>query len=364
MKEKIKTIKKIEEELSFQVDSEEIPPEDIFAYNELRSAADLYRMYKDGVLEIKPDFQREVVWKDTDQTRFIDSLMKQLPIPSMCFSLDHRTQQWKVVDGLQRMYTITRFLGEESWKLSKLSDINKNISGKNNHDIKKEFPDLYKRVQNITLPVTILRCDYGKESHAEYMFMVFHRLNAGGLKLNNQEIRNAVYSGPFNDFLKDCNKNKIWRKLLGAKDETKDRFRKIELILRFFAFLDDHTHYNGKLTSFLNSYMFKKRRREEDIPAKSKIFNDTVELIYNKISDKESLSNSKSNVIIEALMFGVAKNINSLKNVGIMDVKRRYKRLINHDLLSETSIREAIMKKEKVTNRLNVAKNIFSKAIR
>lgn len=358
-KNKIKTIKELEEELLYQVDSEEIPPEDIFAYNELRSAADLYRMYKEKILEIKPYFQREIVWRDSDQTRFIDSLMKQLPIPSMCFSLDHKTQQWQVVDGLQRMYTITRFLGDENWVLSKLSDINKNISGKKVSEVKQKHPELYKRVQNITLPVTILRCDYSKKNHAEYMFMVFHRLNAGGLKLNNQEIRNAIYSGPFNDFLKDCNKNKTWRNLLGIKDDIRDRFRKIELILRFFAFSDDYTHYNGKLTSFLNSYMFEKRYKENEISRKKALFEATVELIYNRISNERPLSKI-SNVIVETLMFGIAKNIETLKQKKISIVKKRYMKLLDDSSLSDESIREAIMKKEKVIKRLNTAKRIFS----
>ena len=75
-------------------DSAEIPPTDIVAYNELRSCADLHRMYEQGILEIQPDFQRDIVWKGPDQTRFIDSLIKQLPIPSMCFALDHKAQRW------------------------------------------------------------------------------------------------------------------------------------------------------------------------------------------------------------------------------------------------------------------------------
>lgn len=83
-----------------QEDSEQpIPPADIVAYNELRSCADLFRMHASGKLEIQPDFQRDVVWKQDDQSRFIDSLVKQLPIPSMCFSLDYKTQRWKVTNS-------------------------------------------------------------------------------------------------------------------------------------------------------------------------------------------------------------------------------------------------------------------------
>ncbi len=81
-----KHIQEIEEQAFYESDYITEPPDDIVAYNELRSCADLYRMYQKGILEIQPDFQRNIVWNGAAQTRFIDSLIKQLPIPSMCFS--------------------------------------------------------------------------------------------------------------------------------------------------------------------------------------------------------------------------------------------------------------------------------------
>ncbi|MEA3428463.1 MAG: DUF262 domain-containing protein [Thermodesulfobacteriota bacterium] len=86
-------------------------------------------MHVQGTLEIQPEFQREIVWKNPDQARFIDSLIKKLPIPSMCFSLDYKTQKWQVIDGLQRMATIIRFLSGEKWTLSRLEDIDLKLAG-------------------------------------------------------------------------------------------------------------------------------------------------------------------------------------------------------------------------------------------
>ena len=115
-------IEEQEKTFSLEDSDQPIPPPDIVAYNELRSCADLFRMYESGKLELKPDFQRDVVWKQDDQSRFIDSLVKQLPIPSMCFSLDYKTQKWKVIDGLQRMTAIVKCLGNVNWQLCDLSD--------------------------------------------------------------------------------------------------------------------------------------------------------------------------------------------------------------------------------------------------
>jgi Protein of unknown function DUF262 len=102
-------LEKIEENTFYEDDSPELLPPDIIAYNELRSCADLFRMNIQGILVIQPEFQREIVWKPPAQTRFIDSLIKQLPIQSMCFSMDYKTFKWQVIDGLQRMATIINF---------------------------------------------------------------------------------------------------------------------------------------------------------------------------------------------------------------------------------------------------------------
>lgn len=59
------------EDMSFQEgDFQEIPPGDIVAYNELRSCADLFRMYDSDALDISPSFQRDVVWKGPAQTLY------------------------------------------------------------------------------------------------------------------------------------------------------------------------------------------------------------------------------------------------------------------------------------------------------
>jgi len=153
-------------------------------------------MHREGILVIQPEFQREIVWKPPAQTLFFDSLIKQLPIPSMCFSMDYRTIKWQVIDGLQRMATIIRFLSGETWILSRLEDIDVKISGQPVSKFFDKSSELYPylvKVENLTIPITIVRWDYSKKSHTNYLFIIFHRLNTGGMKLNNQEIRNCIY---------------------------------------------------------------------------------------------------------------------------------------------------------------------------
>ncbi len=355
------TINKIEEELLFEDDSYQLPPDDLIAYNELRSCADLYRMYNQGILEIQPEFQREVVWRQTEQTRFIDSLIKQLPIPSMCFSVDYKTQKWQVIDGLQRMSAIIKFLSDENWKLSKLPDIDPQISGKKVKDFldtRSELHTLYTRVENLTLPITVLRCDYSKKNHTNYLFTIFHRLNTGGMKLNNQEIRNCIYNGSFNNCLKKLDNYDVWTKINERQNRNKHRLITIEIILRFFAFYDKYETYNGKLANFLNNYMGKNRNLDTScLNEKENLFKDTVDIIYRINPD---LANHKSIAALESIMFGIAFNLHQLKLIRDEEVKVRCNKMLEHTTLSRETLKGDIASKEKVLDRLNTAKRIFS----
>ena len=206
----IEEIERIKEEEVDDLDYA-IPPSDIIAFNELRSCADIYRLYHKKQLDINPDFQRGIVWNNKAKTLFVDSLIKQLPIPSLCISLDITTQKRMVIDGLQRIHTIIRFLNEdEDWRLYSSDEVDSRISGKKVSEIRTNKTPIYEILENVTIPITVLRCDYSKDDHMKYLFQIFHRLNSGGSKLYNQEIRNCIYQGTLNTFLKDIVKQDEW----------------------------------------------------------------------------------------------------------------------------------------------------------
>jgi len=341
-------------------DFTEVPPSDIVAYNELRSCADLKRMYDGKQLNIQPDFQRDVVWSSSAQTRFIDSLVKQLPIPSMCISLDYKTNERLVIDGLQRINSIIAFLSKDDWKLSVLDDIDPKISGKTVAQIKMRNPEIFERVENLTIPITVLRCDYSKRAHLNFLFTIFHRLNTGGNKLSNQEIRNCIYSGPFNDFLKNSVRYKNYSLLMGVKENETYRFANEELILRFFAFYDCLSTYNGKLAKFLNDYINDNRYLvDSEIAKKRRLFERVVDLIYAKLFQSKPIP-SFSKALTEALFIGIAKNIESLEKENHENLKIRFRVLIKDDNFSIENLKEGLSRKEKVLARLEKAIEIFA----
>jgi len=344
-------------------DSPELPPPDIVAYNELRSFADLFRMYTQDILEIQPQFQREVVWKSPAQTRFIDSLIKQLPIPSMCFSLDYKTQKWQVIDGLQRMASIIRFLSDVNWRLSKLDDIDPQIASKKVSQFIDKNSDLhqyYTRVENLTLPLTVIRCDYSKNNHTNYLFTIFHRLNTGATILNNQEIRNCIYSGALNELLKELEKNPSWMTLNKMKKPTGYRYTKQEIILRFFAFHNRYEKYGGRLAKFLNDYMSDNRNPSRKYLEDKKIlFNRTIDAVYEtifegKIPSKLSIS------ILEGILVGVSLNLNFVESQPKSTVQAMYKKLLTEEEFSEQRLSEGLAGKDRVIGRMSTAKRVFS----
>ena len=352
------TLSKLEEQSFYDDDFAEVPPPDIVAYNELRSCADLFRMHEQGILQIQPEFQRDIVWKGPDQTRFIDSLIKQLPIPSMCFALDHRAQKWLVIDGLQRISTIVRFLEGGDWKLSLLDDIEPEIAGKSVAAIRTSDTALhhyYTRVENLSVPVTVLRCDFKKKSHMEYLFTIFHRLNTGGMKLNNQEIMNCIHGGTFNNLLKELDKNRLWLRLNKMRPKQTYRFTKQEIMLRFFAFTEKHKSYEGHLAKFLNTYMHANQNASAaTIEEKRVLFQQTVTHIADAVFGGEAPP-KLSITVLEALLVGVGANVPKVLEQPDSVASQCYKELVKHPHFSETALREGLSKKLRVIERLDTA---------
>jgi len=357
------TLKQLEEDSLVQDDYHEVPPSEIVAYNELRSCADLYRMQDQGILDIQPEFQREIVWKAADQTRFIDSLIKQLPIPSMCFALDHKAQRWMVIDGLQRISTIVRFLAGGDWRLSKLDDVDPGIAGVSVAAIKTSVSSLhhyYTRVENLSIPITVLRCDFSKPTHMEYLFTIFHRLNTGGMKLTNQEIRNCIYGGPFNNLLKELDSYPSWRRLNKMAPNKTYRYAKQELMLRFFAFLDGYKSYRGHLAYFLNSYMHANQYADEDfLNEKKALFHSVADVIYQKVFSG-SPPHKLPITIMEALLVAIGTNANIAADESPARLKRKFETLQADQEFSEEAMKEGLSTRPRVISRLQRAIGIFS----
>ena len=180
------------------------------------------------------------------------------------------------------------------------------------------------------------------------------------MKLNNQEIRNCIYSGTFNKLLKELDLHVPWRRLNKMGRGQTYRFTKQEVILRFFALMESRKHYEGYLAKFLNEYMHKNQQAPEPwIREKRILFVDTIDLVANKLFEGKAPP-KLSLTVLEAVLVGVGSNLPRIKNVSASQLARSYKKLLSHQEFSEEALREGLSKKLRVIERLNTAISIFA----
>ncbi len=209
------------------------------------SVYELHRRYKKGKLQLQPDFQRYSVWSNKQASQLIESVFLNVPIP-MIFLSEEDDGNLHVIDGQQRLNSFFRFLNNEL-KLTGLET----IDSYNGKTYDKLADDLQNTLEDYTLRViTILR-----NSDPDVKFEVFKRLNTGGTQLNDQELRNCIYRGDFNKFLKKTSAYGPFLSILEL-EEPHPRMADVELALRFFAFYDQtYLNYPGSMKKFLNVQM-------------------------------------------------------------------------------------------------------------
>ncbi len=347
-----------EEEDNDQEEDAVSPPIDIVAFTEQRSCADLLRMIKHSQINLHPDYQRGEVWSPRAQSLFIDSLLKQLPIPSMCFSYDAKTNKREVIDGLQRVTSIVKFLDTDTvWKISNTKEVDERLRNKTNLEIMEYDSEIFGMIENIMIPVTVLRCDTSKKSHMEYLYQIFKRLNTGGSKLYNQEIRNCIYQGSFNNLLKDLATSPEWMHFVRADEVEKIKKARMiheERILRFFAFFYNSDSYKSSFAGFLNEFMAMNRDAEEGIINNyRRLFEETMS-IANKIKKP---SDSKN--VIDAVLVGIARNLDTLKDLDEDRINRLYGQIMEKEEFSKESLRSALSSNANVSKRIEIAIDVF-----
>ena len=222
-----------------------LPPDrDFFASPYEPPVKTLVQEINDGELVVRPTFQRHQVWDFRRKSKFVESLLLNIPIPTLFFAEDEDNKK-VVVDGQQRLHAIKQFV-ENRYPLTKLEV----LSGLND----KRFEDLTERQQRIIRNRTLRCLLISSRSDSEIRFQVFERLNQGGVPLNAQEVRHCVYRGELNDLLHTLVKDQTWLDLL-HRSKPNVRMTDCELILRFFAIRDTLPDYKPPLKTLLNEYM-------------------------------------------------------------------------------------------------------------
>lgn len=241
----------------------------------------LYRKWKDGDLDIQPFFQRGFVWDIVKASRIIESILLDIPLPVIYLSQEKDGKEY-VIDGQQRLTSFFSFIDGKlpdpklpfgkDFKLSGLNVFTE-LSGKFYKDLSREFQ---KKIRYYKIRTII----FNKESEQDLKFEVFERLNTGSVSLNDQELRNCIYRGKYNDLLCELAEDKSFRELLGIRKPER-RMRDVEFVLRFAAFFHStYINYKPPIKAFLNNDMEKFRSiSDKDASELRLAFKNTVSLI-------------------------------------------------------------------------------------
>lgn len=215
-------------------------------------------MAGEGQIFIAPAYQRKFRWDDERCSQLIESLLLGIPVPSLMMATN-TDSTWEVVDGLQRMNAIIKFVGDkdlrEKMKFKdqrqlKLSNLQKlpNFDGLYFDD----FPaHIQRHLRTRPLKVVVLN----DKSDKIVRYDLFERLNTGGVALTPQEIRDCVYQGDFSQKLEELAKEPDFTAVLKLTDTQQKDGTAEECVLRFFAYLHRYKNFVHSVTGFLNEFM-------------------------------------------------------------------------------------------------------------
>lgn len=323
--------------------------------NSVRTIKD---MIDHDIIDLKPEFQRDFVWDIRRASKLVDSLLTNLPIPNILLGKYKKTEKFIVIDGQQRLKTIYFFLTGEFNDNGKIKPFklrgleNKSWNGKSFAEL-DEF--LQRKILNSSINSTILD---NIDSKPRIVFEIFNRLNTGGVPLTNQEVRNCIFSGNFNEQLKEINENSNWRNLFGNPRPNK-RMTDVDLVLRFFSLYGEkYLDYKAPMREWLNNAMKENIEGLDDLDEFKSLFDRTIEKINTEFGVNVFKGNGRSlnRAIFDAIMVSTAKGV--IDDNFQEDLYEKYKSLLKDDEFKECLI-EGTTDPRKVKQRIDLAIEYF-----
>jgi hypothetical protein len=249
--------------------------------------------------KLNPEFQRRHRWDTDKKSRLIESFIMNVPVPPI-FLYEDEFSHYEVMDGLQRLTAIHDFY-RDRFALSGLLEW-RELNGRTYTTL----PDQIKRgIDRRYLSSIILLHETAKsdEEAQRLKQLVFERLNSGGVKLEPQESRNAIYNSPLNQLCIKLSRNKYLCKMWGIPEPTpgeqsgkasdelvnNDSYRTmedVELVLRFFAYRQRLDQQKGALEDYLDHYLKLGNLKSKALLERmAMLFESTVKLAYETLGE-------------------------------------------------------------------------------
>jgi len=311
----------------------------------------LMKRIQHGELILTPSFQRRPdLWTEKVQSRLIESVLMRIPLPAFYFDATD-PGRWLVVDGLQRLTAMARFLlsaetlkqlgMKRQLKLRELEFL-RELDG-------SLFERLPRRHQRTIEEAQLTAFVIGEGTPPEVKFKIFKRVNTGGLPLTSQEIRHALNQGPATKLLRSLGESEEFRRAT-ANGVTGKRMANEEFVLRFLAFVNDppEKYLKEDFDYFLNEAMGKingmTAERHQDLERRFKRAMRAAERIFGAFAFRKQYAMDAGRMPINKALFETwSFNLNLCSDDELetlirhrIDLQRRFVDLCNVDTFNKS----------------------------
>lgn len=198
-----------------------------------------------------PHYQRNYVWKREEKSRFIESVFLGVPIMPFLVSVSGDDAELEIIDGSQRIRTLEEYC-RDGFKLSglkKLTELNGTTFSELTESRRNKF-----LLRDFRFHVVTDKADLEIRSD------IFNRVNTSANKLKPSEIRKGAYQGDFYNFIIECSKAELFRKVCPIPESKVSRGEYEELALRFFAYANSYQNFKHDVAPFLDDFLKSKNK--------------------------------------------------------------------------------------------------------
>ncbi|MDA5611820.1 DUF262 domain-containing protein [Pasteurella multocida] len=300
------------------------------------SIGELVNLYDDGEIDIRPEFQRLFRWKSDQKSKFIESILLGIPIPSI-FVSQRDDGVWEIVDGLQRISTILELMGKlrnkEPLKLNATKYL-PSLDGmmwNNNENPEKEIDKQTKlMLKREKIDIKIIK----RESQADAKLELFQRLNSNGSHLSAQEIRNVILlmeNAKAQHWLEKLANNENFQDTTPLSEKQQEEATNIELLIRYFSlrklkkYIDIHAN-NRDIDPYLDAMVTRMFNKDSnfDFEHERNIFEKVFLVLNNTFgsdafkkynTEKRRYLGPFSTPIYELLTYSLSKKVEDNPNI-------------------------------------------------
>lgn len=314
-------------------------------------------------IDFESDFQRKAgLWDRKQKSQLIESILLKIPLPAFYFDATN-DDKWIIIDGLQRISTLKEFVVDKKLKLTGMEFL---------HDLNgKKFDQLPRSLQRRIGETNITAYIVNPATPPNVKYNIFKRINTGGLVLEPQEIRNALFQGAATTFLKRLSNSKAFVNAT-CNSIKSDRMADREFCLRYIAFTTvPLENYRGNIDDHLNETMelINKMSQIELLGIESN-FNVVMcysEKIFGKYAFRKMADDGRRRPINKAIFEAWSNVLFHLNKIEKEKLCYNNKLLIKHfiNLCDDYNFQSNLRSSDKssVINRINSIKEIVKRIL-